>query len=230
MFSLFAQLICCGKRSRAIPPDAPSTVIPNERTPLLDDPREQAPDVSVDHQSLSDRLGTIVRAKEGKMVSVSSRTPFTLHDAEQAQLPTTSTANEDDGVQDVTISRRPPVLTMTPARSHGSFSYLRSDSQSQHSSESRSGSRSPSRQRAQSGSSVPPSSSSGRRSGAAARRFKSPDRSEWFAESESEVEVSVDDESVSPTPHSPTSKTPTAPPAPILQIQDVKGIAFDWDS
>ncbi|KAK7013993.1 hypothetical protein R3P38DRAFT_1455867 [Favolaschia claudopus] len=225
MFSLFAQLICCGKRSRATFPDAPSTVIPNERTPLLDDPREQAPDVSVDHQSLSDRLGTIVRAKEGKMVSVSSRTPFTLHDAEQ---PTTSTPNEDAGGQDheVTISRRPPVLTMTPARSHGSFSYLRSDSQSQHS--SRSGSRSPSRQRAQSGSasSAPPSSSSGR-IGSAAKRFKSPDRSEWFVESESEVEVSVDDESASPTPHSPTSKTPTAP---ILQIQDVKGIAFDWDS
>ncbi|KAF7369864.1 hypothetical protein MSAN_00615400 [Mycena sanguinolenta] len=136
MFSLIAQLLCCGVRPRAASPDAQSTVIPTERSHLLEDSQSfHRPVIVVDHQKLSDKLSTIVRTKEGKMVSVSARTPFTLHDA------VASNANAGGGR--VNVSRRPPVLTMTPARSHGSLN-LYSDSRSRHS--SRSGSRSSSRQ------------------------------------------------------------------------------------
>jgi hypothetical protein len=108
MFSLLAQLFCCGVRPRAAPLDVQSTVcigapsvfselspsslivfgpqvIPNEHSRLLDDPSSyvldsvprrihtqkislsetRRPDIVVDHQTLSDRLENIVRAKEG---------------------------------------------------------------------------------------------------------------------------------------------------------------------
>ncbi|KAJ7922390.1 hypothetical protein B0H13DRAFT_122157 [Mycena leptocephala] len=100
MFSLLAQLFCCGVRSRTAPLDVQSTVcigarsvfselspsplivfgpqvIPNEHSRLLDDPSSlsetRRPEIVVDHQTLSDRLENIVRAKEGRMVSVSAR-------------------------------------------------------------------------------------------------------------------------------------------------------------
>ncbi|KAJ7207339.1 hypothetical protein B0H12DRAFT_439384 [Mycena haematopus] len=63
MFSLIAQLLCCCARPHATSPDVQSIVIPNERSGLLDEP--QSPAIVVDHQTLSDKLGTIVRAKEG---------------------------------------------------------------------------------------------------------------------------------------------------------------------
>ncbi|KAJ7034486.1 hypothetical protein C8F04DRAFT_1395516 [Mycena alexandri] len=208
MSSLIAQLFCCCVRPRAAATDVESTVIPNEHSRLLDPP---SPAIVVDHQKLSDRLGTIVRAKVGKMVSVSARTPFTLHDAEQ--LPSASTAN-----------RRPPILTMTPARSQGSLN-LHSDSRSRHS--SRSGSRASSRQpelrshSAHSTNSAPPSATSAPLSVFVSEDpSKSPvDASEWFAESESEL--SVEDE-VGASDHTPN--VPAAPPA-----GDPQGIAFDWD-
>ncbi|KAJ7728523.1 hypothetical protein B0H16DRAFT_1588898 [Mycena metata] len=213
MSSLFAQLFCCCVRPRADPIDAESTVIPNEHSRLLDPP--SSPAIVVDHQKLSDRLGTIVRAKEGKMVSVSARTPFTLHDAEQ--LPSASTAN-----------RRPPILTMTPARSQGSLNlHSNSNSRSPHS--SRSGSRASSRQpelrshSAHSTSPAPPSATCAPLSESASGDSSKPpvDASEWFAESESDL--SVEDE-VRPSDDN-TPKVPAATP-----LADPQGIAFDWDA
>ncbi|KAJ7694274.1 hypothetical protein B0H14DRAFT_3044212 [Mycena olivaceomarginata] len=168
MFSLLTQLLCCGARPRAAPPDVQSTVIPNEHSRLLDEPESPAI-VDVDvvaHQSLSDRLDTIVRAKEGKMVSVSARTPFTLHGAEQA--PSTSTFNGGGNRANV-----PPAAG---SRSSSRQPALRSQS-------------------ARSGSSVPPSTTSVPSSASASdNRGKAPDASEWFAESGSEFSMEGDEE------------------------------------
>ncbi|KAJ6494265.1 hypothetical protein C8R45DRAFT_987767 [Mycena sanguinolenta] len=223
MFSLIAQLLCCGVRPRAASPDVQSTVIPTERSHLLDD--SQSPAIVVDHQKLSDKLGTIVRAKEGKMVSVSARTPFTLHDAEPPNL--------NDGGSRVNVSRRPPVLTMTPARSHGSLN-LYSDSRSRHS--SRSCSRSSSRQphlRSHSTSSGALRSTVSRSTAGSASvsdtRAPALDASEWVPESESEFSVE-DESSFTPGTHG-TSKTPAMQPTSVKQPSvDMRDIAFDWDA
>ncbi|KAJ7358475.1 hypothetical protein DFH08DRAFT_848553 [Mycena albidolilacea] len=227
MSSHLTQLLCCGARPRAAPPDVQSTVIPNEHSRLLDKPKSPAIVDVVAHQSLSDRLANIVRAKEGKMVSVSARTPFTLHGAEQA--PSTSTVN--GGRNRANVSRRPPVLTMTPARSHGSLN-LYSDSRSRHSSDS--GSRSSSRQpalRSQSarlGSSAPPTTSVPSSASASDNRGKAPDASEWFAESGSELSVEGDEEPAPPTSGVEVHvRTPIAHPAASAEM---RGIAFDWDA
>lgn len=115
------------------------------------------------------------------MVSVSARAPFTLNEAEQ--LPQASNASGSGG--GVNLSRRPPVLTMTAARSL--------NTQSRHS--SCSGSRSSSRRpelRSQSNSTIsaPRSASSVHGSGSASdNRVRGPEPSEWFAESESEFSI-----------------------------------------
>ncbi|KAF7355940.1 hypothetical protein MVEN_00923200 [Mycena venus] len=232
MFSLLMRLFCCGARPRT-PPDVQSTVIPNEHSRLLDD--DESPAVVVDHQTLDDRLVTIVRAKEGKMVSVSARTPFILHDAEQEQLPSTSNASAGGVQTHVNVSRRPPVLTMTPARaqSQGSLN-LHSDTYSQSRHSSHSGSRSSSRQppalRSQSthsSNSAHHSTTSGPASTSASdtRAGKALDANEWFVESESEFSAAEDEPSSGATP------TATAQPAAVVRSPpaDMRGIAFDWD-
>ncbi|KAJ7181272.1 hypothetical protein C8R46DRAFT_599650 [Mycena filopes] len=226
MSSLFTQLFCCCLRPRPAPPDVESTtVIPNEHSRLLEPPA--SPASVVDHQSLSDRLGTIVRAKEGKMVSVSARTPFTLvHDAEP-QLPSSSSTT-------TSANRRPPILTMTPARSHGSLN-LHSDSQSQ--SRSRSRSRPSSRSDSLASSPrraahsplppvAPPAPPPASASGSAERNAPAPvDASEWFVESESELVSGEEDhdheDSDDILPHATPRPTPAADP---------QSIAFDWDA
>ncbi|KAJ6453238.1 hypothetical protein C8R47DRAFT_1168371 [Mycena vitilis] len=219
MSSLLARLFCCGVRPRAATSDAHSTVIPNEHSRLLDQP--PSPAIVVDHQTLSDRLGTIVRAKEGKMVSVSARTPFTIHDAEQLPAALTSAAEGTGSGGHISLNRRPPVLTMTPARSQGSLHNMYSDA-SRHS--SRSGSRSSSRPPAlHLRSHSPHSTSSAPRSAASVldcasvseQRGAVPDASGWFGESGSEV--SVEDKPPSPAEQ---QQTPTA----------LTGITFDWDT
>ncbi|KAJ7166969.1 hypothetical protein C8R46DRAFT_1272102 [Mycena filopes] len=218
MSSLLTQLFCCCLRPRPAPLDVESTVIPNEHSRLLEPPA--SPASVVDHQSLSDRLGTIVRAKEGKMVSVSARTPFTLHDAPE-QLPSSSSTTS--------ANRRPPILTMTPACSHGSLN-LHSDSQSQ--SQSRSRSRPSSRSDSLASSprraahsplppvpAAPPSASASGSDG----RNAPVDSSEWFVESESEALSGEDDHEDSDdiVPEQTPRPTPAADP---------QSIAFDWDA
>ncbi|KIM76128.1 hypothetical protein PILCRDRAFT_655315 [Piloderma croceum F 1598] len=76
MSSLWARTFSCCIRTRSSP------VVPHERTPLIRD-TEQAPTLPlprvVDHQKMKERLGHIVRSKEGKMVNVNAQIPFNLH-------------------------------------------------------------------------------------------------------------------------------------------------------
>ncbi|KAF8557672.1 hypothetical protein OG21DRAFT_1482132 [Imleria badia] len=83
---------CCGLRPR--PHD-----LPDERAPLIphsDDTPTRVPSLPpvccsrpsspqprvIDHQKLKERLGSVVRSKEGKMVNVNAQFPFNLHDHE----------------------------------------------------------------------------------------------------------------------------------------------------
>ncbi|KAI0708928.1 hypothetical protein C8T65DRAFT_649391 [Cerioporus squamosus] len=66
---------CC---MRAGSPDSNG---PDERTPFIQPADEVTPPRSytVDHQKMKERLGHIVRSKEGKMVNVNQPLPFNLH-------------------------------------------------------------------------------------------------------------------------------------------------------
>ncbi|KAI0358712.1 hypothetical protein OH77DRAFT_1209361 [Trametes cingulata] len=76
MASVFRQIFGCCIRSRS-----PSSEEPNESTPFIQ-PTDEVPPIrtyTVDHDRLKERLGTIVRSKEGKMVNVNQPLPFNLH-------------------------------------------------------------------------------------------------------------------------------------------------------
>ncbi|KAG6375528.1 hypothetical protein JVT61DRAFT_3087 [Boletus reticuloceps] len=92
---------CCGLRHR--PHDQP-----NEHTPLIphaDDTPTSQPRV-VDQQKFKERLGSVVRSKEGKMVNVNAPFPFNLHD-QQSQEHSSSQSSCD--VSGGTLSNsRPP--------------------------------------------------------------------------------------------------------------------------
>ncbi|KAJ7636462.1 hypothetical protein FB45DRAFT_906652 [Roridomyces roridus] len=119
---MLRTLFCCCA-SAAAADDV--SVIPDETTHLIPKVSSLTPDsLSVlDHQKLQDRMSTIVRAKQGKMVNVAARTPFTV----QTAPPTPSAVPDPDPAGDTntlspTETRRPQVLTMTPAASRGSWS------------------------------------------------------------------------------------------------------------
>ncbi|KAJ7759567.1 hypothetical protein B0H16DRAFT_1720359 [Mycena metata] len=195
------QLLCCCCIHPEVSPENDPTVIPTETTYLipnsagLSSPRLPGAMI-VDHQKLNDRMGIIVRAKEGKMVNVSARLPFTLQSATASSPPSstglssspttpTSTAANAPAPQisagSLTASRRPPVLTMTPARS-------RLHAESRYSSPS--GSRSSSRRRPElSDRYTYPYTASGPTSaveGGTARGKQASLGSEWIGETESE--------------------------------------------
>ncbi|KAF9227167.1 hypothetical protein BS17DRAFT_450300 [Gyrodon lividus] len=78
MFSLLFS--CCGFRQRS----HETPTVPHEHTrliPATEDTPTPQPRV-IDHQRLKDRLGTVVRSKEGKMVNVNVQFPFNLHNQE----------------------------------------------------------------------------------------------------------------------------------------------------
>ncbi|KAJ7625925.1 hypothetical protein FB45DRAFT_922645 [Roridomyces roridus] len=135
--SFFARLFfCCHARPRRAASAAESAqVIPNETSRLLDPPTSPSTQV-VDRKTLTDRLGSIVRAKEGKMVSVSARAPFTLEstsdepdhdDASSSTLndsvSTHSDSNTTANLLRTPTTRHPRVLTMTPARRFDQFQF-----------------------------------------------------------------------------------------------------------
>ncbi|KAL7281374.1 hypothetical protein ACG7TL_004684 [Trametes sanguinea] len=67
---------CIRRRSRTLNPEEP-----DENTPFIP-PSDDAPPprtYTVDHERMRERLGTIVRSKEGKMVNVNQPLPFNLH-------------------------------------------------------------------------------------------------------------------------------------------------------
>ncbi|KAJ7486744.1 hypothetical protein FB451DRAFT_1227954 [Mycena latifolia] len=215
--TLFARLFCCGcLRSRTARQDVESggQVIPTETTTLI--PPSPPAQITVDHQALGDKLARIVRAKEGKMVSVAARAPFTI----AIQSGSTSTG-DDSGAgpssnhagATATISRRPPVLTMTPARSVN----LYADSNRRRSS------RSSSRRRPHSAHSQARSTTSTSASGSDSARgngngSETKNRTERLLESASEA-----DESPSPV----RANSDSAPARPAEH--DPQAITFSWD-
>ncbi|KAI0644706.1 hypothetical protein C8Q79DRAFT_1011721 [Trametes meyenii] len=76
MAAVFRQFFGCCIRSRPPNPEEP-----DERTPFIQ-PTDEVPPIltyTVDHDRMRERLGTIVRSKEGKMVNVNQPLPFNLH-------------------------------------------------------------------------------------------------------------------------------------------------------
>lgn len=75
---MFSWLLsCCRRQKRQHDPEG----VPNERTPIIP-PTEDPPTVEhrvVDHQKLKDRLGSVLKSKETKMVNVNAQFPFNLH-------------------------------------------------------------------------------------------------------------------------------------------------------
>ncbi|KAJ6630480.1 hypothetical protein B0H10DRAFT_1984688 [Mycena sp. CBHHK59/15] len=231
--SLFARLFSCCIRSRT--PDDESTVIPNETSRLI--PASAGPSspglpdaIVVDHQKLNDKLGTIVRSKEGKMVNVSSRAPFTLHSASTPVSPTSLTfpapgssatpTSPAPRVVTVLPSRRPPILTMTPARSQASLN-LYADSRYSSPSASRSSSRrrpEPATPAACPTSAAPSDLSRGKGSA-----------NEWFAESESELSADAGSSELEPPPPPAPGVAIMSPAAlPAAEPGNANAIAFSW--
>ncbi|KAJ7098460.1 hypothetical protein C8R43DRAFT_251448 [Mycena crocata] len=237
--SMFHTLFSCCIRSRSASVDD-NTVIPNETTHLIPASEDLSspglPDtIAVDHQKLNDRMSNIVRRQEGKMVNVSSRTPFTLQTAvdrtpgsEAAPIspdvlspltPTSSMFPQPPSTPSAAtlLSRRPPVLTMTPARSRAGLN-LYADSRYS----SPSGSRSSSRRRTDSDRYIysgPPSVIDGRQA-----KPKHPIPSDWL--------LDTDSDSPSVQTHSPLSAmqipSPSTPKEEPPIDPNVQSIAFSW--
>ncbi|EAU82580.1 hypothetical protein CC1G_12999 [Coprinopsis cinerea okayama7 len=74
--SLRGLLCCCRQQA-----EEPIHEIPDENSLLIPPNFEQNTytDSFLDNQKIQERLGTIVRAKEGKMVNLGSHIPFNLH-------------------------------------------------------------------------------------------------------------------------------------------------------
>ncbi|OCH86983.1 hypothetical protein OBBRIDRAFT_827987 [Obba rivulosa] len=84
MNQFFRSLFCCGRRDRP-----PNSEEPDERTQLLAsrDESQSVSNYAADPHELRERMGSIVRAKEGKMVNVNAQLPFNMHiDAPHSQL------------------------------------------------------------------------------------------------------------------------------------------------
>jgi len=80
MPSLFTKALCCcclRTRSKSpAPDDDRSRLIPPEsEVPSYAQPQP----IAIDHQNLKERLGAIVRTKEGKMLNVGASSPLNLH-------------------------------------------------------------------------------------------------------------------------------------------------------
>ncbi|KAJ6521706.1 hypothetical protein B0H19DRAFT_1277635 [Mycena capillaripes] len=227
---MFRLLFSCCIRPRD--EDDP-TVIPTETTHLISPSAGLSspglPEaIAVDHQKLHDRMGTIVRSKEGKMVNVGARTPFTLQSApaESASAPpsspTTPTSSANPPLPGTLVGRRPPVLTMTPARAR-----LHADSRYS----SPTGSRSSSRRRAG-------TDHSDRYTAyvhsPAERTKQLPVPNEWFGETESESSFSVSVGEAGPEEAtSPLSGVPIATPVSNGKREEdndasTMAIAFSW--
>ncbi|KAJ7175003.1 hypothetical protein C8R43DRAFT_975688 [Mycena crocata] len=194
--SFLARLFCCCYiRPRTNRTDVESAVIPNETSRLIDPPSSPAPQITVDHQKLNDKLGTIVRAKEGKMVSVNARAPFTLHSAYNGE--DSPSPSGTAGFGSAAVSRLPPVLTMSPSgRLQGSLNLNANHSRGSSASGSRSSSssRQQSQMRSSSYHSLPPPESVSTNSHGKARQDR-----ERVRENESLSEVSIEDEDESPS-------------------------------
>ncbi|KAJ7469447.1 hypothetical protein FB451DRAFT_354427 [Mycena latifolia] len=213
-----------------------NTVIPNETSRLIPAPpglvaysAGERGALAVDTQKLNERLGTIVRAKEGKMVNVSARAPFVMHRAPSVSSASAPPSPTAPGVEVASApaprtSRRPPVLTMTPARAS-----LYAESRYS----SPSGSRSSSRRRPDTTYAY----------GVRAKQASAASGSEWFGESAPESEMDVEESAVAPSDSAAAAPEEVIVPAAPLPIAAVRaegegargkaeargfGIAFSW--
>ncbi|KAJ7692235.1 hypothetical protein B0H17DRAFT_1200574 [Mycena rosella] len=223
------------------PVDDDYTVIPNENSHLISGsgsiPSPGLPDtMTVDHRKLNDRLGTIVRSKEGKMVNLGSRTPFTMHSAgDGTSSPASPTSAVPPTAETFTsvlagsgtipasvagVARRPLVLTMTPARSRAT---LHADSRYSSPSGSRSSSR-PRSEPADRSTYHEPSSDGG---SGQARKKKTSTASEWLGDSESEsTRGGTAEEDKAPT-RAVTIASPLGKQATAAD-KNTQSIAFSW--
>ncbi|KAJ7676868.1 hypothetical protein DFH06DRAFT_1169203 [Mycena polygramma] len=214
---LLALLFCCPTTATTHENSGDnSTVIPSESSRLLRQTGtgSSLPVLVVDRQNLQDKLGSIVRAKERKMVNVGARTPFRI----QTSIPTSASAElimtnstPDDNLtpRRPMVGNRPPVLTLTSASSQGSIHRY---SRSQHSSSG--GSRSSSRDLERP---LKPSSSSALGLVYGSRREGIRGNSELSGEA---VLVATVDKPAAPV----QSSRPSVPPRP-----EARPIAFSWD-
>ncbi|KAG1870253.1 hypothetical protein DFJ58DRAFT_854346 [Suillus subalutaceus] len=81
---------CCVRQRRRDPtvPDERTFLIP--ATTISETPTQVPQPRVVDHQKLKERLGTVVRSKEGKMVNVNAAFPFNLHNQSLGDPPSRS--------------------------------------------------------------------------------------------------------------------------------------------
>ncbi|KAF8192875.1 hypothetical protein K438DRAFT_2017989 [Mycena galopus ATCC 62051] len=204
-------------------------VIPTETTHLISDAAGLSsaglPDTrAVDRQKLRDRMGTIVRLKEGKMVNVNARVPFILHSTTESSSSTTTseahlsapptpelTSNFSSALDS---THHPQVLTMTPARMR-----LRADSRYS----SPSGSRSSSRRRTD-----PVDRHNMYTQHGTERGKQTPSiPSQWLGETESEASGMAD--AGAEEPESPTSRVAIASPTSMdRDDSNAMSIAFSW--
>lgn len=79
---------CCVRQRRRDPtvPDEHTFLIPATTASETPTPQPRV----VDHQKLKERLGTVVRSKEGKMVNVNAAFPFNLHNQTLGDPPSRS--------------------------------------------------------------------------------------------------------------------------------------------
>ncbi|KAJ7247109.1 hypothetical protein C8J57DRAFT_1360009 [Mycena rebaudengoi] len=178
--------------------------------------------VVVDHQKLQDRLGTIVRSKEG--AEGSADTPISPTSPSFPVAPTASSSTTTPRTSDnVVPSRRPPILTMTPAKSQMSLNFSRFSSPS--------GSRSSSRRRQESNSSGSrhrySAADSAVDSVAEPAQRKDKASSAWFGESESETSADAEEAEEPPSP-APGRVVSSPIAAPKEQNTHAESIAFSW--
>ncbi|KAF5369721.1 hypothetical protein D9615_010156 [Tricholomella constricta] len=76
--AFLSSLFCCCTRNKEEEHDIPDER-GDETSRLIPGPTTHSNPAMIDHQRLQQKFGTIVRAKERKMVNVGSRIPFNLH-------------------------------------------------------------------------------------------------------------------------------------------------------
>ncbi|EMD33838.1 hypothetical protein CERSUDRAFT_117903 [Gelatoporia subvermispora B] len=131
MADIFRSLFFCCIRTRN-----ELTEQPNERTHLLPPPEDIPPARSyiADPQKMKERMGTIVRAKEGRMVNVNAPLPFNIHNKSQHRLDGRSdrslSTRRDPSYPGASTSRAQPGSPTVPVFQHASSARMPSYSRS----------------------------------------------------------------------------------------------------
>jgi len=115
MYSLFTQMWACCMRARS------PTVEVDESSQLLIPEEPPQPQLyTANHKRLRERLGTIVRSKEGKMINIGTPLPFNLHSkALHARIDPSGSGSSRSGARSISGSsdQRPNRTGAEPERS-----------------------------------------------------------------------------------------------------------------